>query len=111
MCTTGGKSSTVHPSVFSFVASSSADNTEDDGREISVRLACFRETGRCFDHYRRKMERIALNSSDDYKALSADPVNRFEMEKPNYRKAEALMDAISACLWLSRTPFKIITVA
>ena len=68
--------------------------TEDDGREISVRLACYRETGRFLDHYRRKMERIALNSSDDYKALPADPVNRFEMEKPNYRKAEALMDAM-----------------
>ncbi len=51
------------------------------------------------------MERIALNSSDDYKALSADPVNRFEMEKPNYRKAEALMDAISACLCFYFTAF------
>ena len=40
------------------------------------------------------MERIALNPSDDYKALPADPVNRFETEEPDYSKAEALMDAM-----------------
>ena len=65
--------------------------TEDNGREISIKLACYRETGNRLDNYRRKMERIALSSSDDYKALPADPVNRFETEEPDYSKAEALM--------------------
>ena len=68
--------------------------TEDNGREISIKLACYRETGKRLDNYRRKMERIALSSSDDYKALPADPVNRFETEEPDYSKAEALMDAM-----------------
>lgn len=68
--------------------------TEDNGREISIKLACYRETGKRLDNYRRKTERIALNPSDDYKALPADPVNRFETEEPNYSKAEALMDAM-----------------
>ena len=68
--------------------------TEDNGREISIKLACYRETGNRLDNYRRKMERIALNPSDDYKALPADPVNRFETEEPDYSKAEALMNAM-----------------
>ena len=68
--------------------------TEDNGREISIKLACYRETGKRLDNYRRKMERIALSSSDDYKALPADPVNRFETEEPDYSKADALMDAM-----------------
>ena len=68
--------------------------TDDNGREISIKLACYRETGKHLDNYRRKMERIALSSSDDYKALPADPVNRFETEEPDYSKAEALMDAM-----------------
>lgn len=68
--------------------------TEDNGREISIKLACYRETGNRLDNYRRKMERIAFSSSDDYKALPADPVNRFETEEPDYSKAEALMDAM-----------------
>ena len=65
--------------------------TEDNGREISIKLACYRETGKRLDNYRRKMERIALSSSDDYKALPADPVNRFETEEPDYSKFQEFL--------------------
>lgn len=68
--------------------------TEDNGREISIKLACYRETGRCLDRYRKKTEKITLDSFEDYKALPADPVNRFETEEPDYSKAEALMNAM-----------------
>ena len=68
--------------------------TEDNGREISIKLACYRETGNRLDNYRRKTEKLMLDSFEDYKALPADPVNRFETEEPDYSKAEALMDAM-----------------
>ena len=68
--------------------------TEYNGREISIKLACYRETGKRLDNYRRKTEKLTLDSFDDYKALPADPVNRFETEGPDYSKAEALMDAM-----------------
>ena len=68
--------------------------TDDNGREISIKLACYRETGRYLDRYRRKEEKAELTAFDDYKALPADPVNRFETEEPDYRKAEAIMDAM-----------------
>ena len=68
--------------------------TDDNGREISIKLACYRETGRFLDRYRRKTEKITLDSFDDYKALPADPVNRFETEEPDYSKAEAIMDSV-----------------
>lgn len=68
--------------------------TDDNGREISIKLACYRETGRYSDRYRRKAEKAELTAFDDYKALPAAPVNRFEMKEPDYSKAEALMDAM-----------------
>ena len=68
--------------------------TDKDGREINIKLACYRETGRALDHYRRKTMKAEPAAFDDYKALPADPVNRFEEERTDYGKAERLMDAM-----------------
>ena len=68
--------------------------TDKTGKEVSIKFACYRETVRHLDRYRRKLEKAELMSFDDYKALPADPVNRFETEEPDHDKADAIMEAM-----------------
>lgn len=64
------------------------------GKAISIKLACYRETGRRLDRYLRNKARTVLKIFDDYKALPADPVNCFEKEEPDHDRADAVMDAM-----------------
>ena len=68
--------------------------TDKTGKEVSIKFACYRETVRHLDRYRRKLEKAELMSLDDYKALPADSVNRFETEEPDHDKADAIMEAM-----------------
>ena len=68
--------------------------TDKTGKEVSIKFACYRETVRHLDRYRRKLEKAELMSFDDYKALPADSVNRFETEEPDHDKADAIMEAM-----------------
>ena len=68
------------------------------GKEITIKLACYREVDRFINLLRNRPDRCGtvVESIDftDYKALPMDPVNCFEKEQDDYSKADALMDAM-----------------
>lgn len=64
------------------------------GKEITIKLACYREVGMFIDRLHRKAEKTDYIDFTDYKALPMDPVNCFEHEQTDYSKADALMDAM-----------------
>ena len=64
------------------------------GKEITIKLACYREVDGQLMRYRRKMEKTSYIDFTSYKALPMDPVNCFEKEQTDYSKYDALLEAL-----------------
>ena len=67
------------------------------GKEITIKLACYREVDRFIDTLRNRADRhgiIEYIDFTDYKALPMDPVNCFEQEQTDYTKYDALVEAL-----------------
>ncbi len=69
------------------------------GKEISIKLACYREVDKFIDNLRNRSDRrgaIEYIDFTNYKALPMDPVNCFEREQTDYTKYKALpMDPVN----------------
>ena len=68
------------------------------GKEITIKLACYREVDRFINLLRNRPDRrgTVVESIDftDYKALPMDPVNCFEQEQTDYSKYDKLVGAL-----------------
>ena len=68
------------------------------GKEISIKLACYREVDHFINLLRNRPDRrgTVVESIDftDYKALPMDPVNCFEHEQTDYTKYDELVGAL-----------------
>ena len=68
------------------------------GKEITIKLACYREVNRFIDSLRNRPDRngTIVESIDftDYKALPVDPVNCFEHEQTDYSKYDKLVEKL-----------------
>lgn len=68
------------------------------GKEISIKLACYREVDSFISLLRNRTDRrgTVVESIDftDYKALPMDPVNCFEHEQTDYSKYDELVGAL-----------------
>ena len=67
------------------------------GKDITIKLACYREVDRFIDSLRNRSDRHgALEYIDfaDYKALPMDPVNCFEQEQTDYTKYDEIVGAL-----------------
>ena len=67
------------------------------GKEITIKLACYREVDRFIDSLRNRSDRrgaIKYIDFTDYKALPMDPVNCFEQEQTDYSKYDELVEAL-----------------
>ena len=68
------------------------------GKEISIKLACYREVDHFINLLRNRPDRrgTVVESIDftDYKALPMDPVNCFEQEQTDYSKYDELVSAL-----------------
>ena len=67
------------------------------GKDITIKLACYREVDRFIDRLRNRPDRyVQIESIDftDYKALPMDPVNCFEKEQTDYSKYDELTETL-----------------
>ena len=68
------------------------------GKEISIKLACYREVDHFINLLRNRPDRrgTVVESIDftDYKALPMDPVNCFEHEQTDYTKYDELVERL-----------------
>ena len=67
------------------------------GKDITIKLACYREVDRFIDTLRNRPDRhvqIEYIDFTDYKALPMDPVNCFEKEQTDYSKYDELVAAL-----------------
>ena len=67
------------------------------GKEITIKLACYREVDRFIDSLRNRSDRrgaVEYIDFTDYKALPMDPVNCFEHEQTDYTKYDELVGAL-----------------
>ena len=64
------------------------------GKEITIKLACYREIDSELMRLRRKAEKADYIDFTDYKALPMDPVNCFEQEQIDYSKYDAIVEAL-----------------
>ena len=67
------------------------------GKEITIKLACYREVDHFIDNQRNRPDRhvqIEYIDFTDYKALPMDPVNCFEYEQTDYSKYDELVGAL-----------------
>ncbi len=68
------------------------------GKEISIKLACYREVDHFINLLRNRSDRrgTVIESIDftNYKALPMDPVNCFEHEQTDYTKYDRLVNAL-----------------
>ena len=68
------------------------------GKEITIKLACYREVDHFINLLRNRPDRrgTVVESIDftDYKALPMDPVNRFEHEQTDYGKYDELVETL-----------------
>ena len=67
------------------------------GKELTIKLACYREVDRFIDSLRNRSDRhgaIEYIDFTDYKALPMDPVNCFEHEQTDYGKYDELVEAL-----------------
>lgn len=71
---------------------------DKQGKEISIKLACYREVDHFINLLRNRRDRrgTVVESIDftDYKALPMDPVNCFEQEQTDYTKYDELVEAL-----------------
>ena len=69
------------------------------GKEITIKLACYREVDHFINLLRNRPDRrgTVVESIDftDYKALPMDPVNCFEQEQTDYSKYDTLVEALN----------------
>ncbi len=68
------------------------------GKDITIKLACYREVDRFIDSLRNRTDRrgtiVESIGFTDYKALPMDPVNCFEHEQTDYTKYDELVGAL-----------------
>ena len=68
------------------------------GKEITIKLACYREVDHFINLLRNRPDRrgTVVESIDftDYKALPMDPINCFELEQTDYSKYDELVEAL-----------------
>ena len=68
------------------------------GKDITIKLACYREVDHFIRHLRNRPDRrgTIVESIDftNYKALPADPINCFEQEQTDYTKYDELVEAL-----------------
>ena len=68
------------------------------GKEISIKLACYREVDRFINLLRNRPDRrgTIVESIDftNHKALPTDPINCFEQEQTDYTKYDELVEAL-----------------
>ena len=64
------------------------------GKEITIKLACYRELDNILRHCRRRAQKTDEIDFTDYKALPMDPVNCFEKEQTDYTKYDELVGAL-----------------
>ena len=64
------------------------------GKEVTIKLACYREIDGELMRLRRKAEKTDYIDFTDYKALPMDPVNCFEHEQTDYTKYDELVSAL-----------------
>ena len=67
------------------------------GKELTIKLACYREVDRFIDSLRNRSDRrggIEYIDFTDYKALPMDPINCFEQEQTDYSKYDELVNAL-----------------
>ena len=67
------------------------------GKEVTIKLACYREVDRFINSLRNRSDRhgvIEYIDFTDYKALPMDPINCFEREHTDYTKYDELMEAL-----------------
>ena len=64
------------------------------GKEITIKLACYREIDGELMRLRRKAEKTDYIDFTDYKALPMDPVNCFELDQTDYSKYDELVGAL-----------------
>ena len=71
---------------------------DKQGKEISIKLACYREVDHFINLLRNRPDRrgTIVESIDftDYKALPMDPVNCFEHKQTDYNKYDELVEAL-----------------
>ena len=71
---------------------------DKQGKEITIKLACYREVDHFINLLRNRPDRrgTVVESIDftDYKALPMDPINCFEHEQTDYSKYDALLEAL-----------------
>ena len=82
--------------LYQFIGRKVSDTYGKDrkGKEITIKLACYREVDGELMRYRRKMEKTSYIDFTSYKALPLDPVNCFEHEQTNYSKYDELVGAL-----------------
>ena len=86
--------------LYQFVGHSAHEICGKDrkGKEINIKLACYREVDRFIDSLRNRTDRqgSVVESIDftNYKALPMDPVNCFEHEQADYSKYDELVGAL-----------------
>ncbi len=68
------------------------------GKDITIKLACYREVDHFIRHLRNRPDRrgTIVESIDftNYKALPADPINCFEQEQTDYSKYDELVEML-----------------
>lgn len=64
------------------------------GKEITIKLACYREIDSELMRLRRKAEKTDYIDFTDYKALPMDPVNCFEQKQTDYTKYDELVGVL-----------------
>ena len=67
------------------------------GKEITIKLACYREVDRFIDTLRNRPDshkQVEYIDFTNYKALPMDPVNCFEKEQTDYGKYDELVAAL-----------------
>ena len=67
------------------------------GKDITIKLACYREVDRFIDSLRNRPDshkQVEYIDFTDYKALPMDPVNCFEKEQTDYSKYDELVAAL-----------------
>ena len=82
--------------LYQFIGRKVSDIYGKDRREkeITIKLACYREVDNELMRYRRKMEKTSYIDFTSYKALPMDPVNCFEHEQTDYSKYDALLEEL-----------------
>lgn len=64
------------------------------GKDITIKIACYREVDNELMRFRRKAEKTEYIDFTDYKALPMDPVNCFKKEQTDYSKYDELVGAL-----------------